>query len=176
MFAMAGMPLQNLTPQGSPHSRPPQGGSPQGGSSQSSNRTQAAPPTGVHALHVDGYYTFSKFIASDPLRTTTIFRRFDVLAIRNLLYLESELAELEKELRELDEVRVPEAMINPLSDWKLLYAEVACAEDHIRPSKEEAELQERMVARRDLILRIRSKVKEYRKPSRNYSLRVIYEI
>lgn len=45
-----------------------------------------------------GYPSLARFIASDSDRTSLVFRRFDRLAARNLLYLQSELAELEGKL------------------------------------------------------------------------------
>ena len=44
---------------------------------------------------LDGYPSLAADIANDPDRTSLVFRRFDKLAVRNLLYLQSELAELE---------------------------------------------------------------------------------
>ena len=45
---------------------------------------------------LEGFPQTSQFIASDPAKTTVIFRRFDELAVRNLLYLEARLAALEE--------------------------------------------------------------------------------
>jgi hypothetical protein len=47
---------------------------------------------------LDGYPSLADFIASDPDRTSLVFRRFDRLAARNILYLQSELADLETKL------------------------------------------------------------------------------
>lgn len=47
------------------------------------------------ARSLDGFPSLAEFIASDPDHTSLVFRRFDKLAARNLLYLQSELAELE---------------------------------------------------------------------------------
>lgn len=47
-----------------------------------------------------GYASLAEFIASD--KTFCIFRRFDALAIRNLLYMQDELCEIEQQLGELD--------------------------------------------------------------------------
>ena len=47
------------------------------------------------ARPLEGYPSLSEDIASDPDRTSLVFRRFDKLAVRNLLYLQSELVELE---------------------------------------------------------------------------------
>ncbi|MCJ1381358.1 hypothetical protein MMC17_004468 [Xylographa soralifera] len=46
------------------------------------------------------YASLSQFIASD--KTLCIFRRFDALAIRKLLYMQDELCEIEQQLGELD--------------------------------------------------------------------------
>ncbi|KAG9880103.1 hypothetical protein KCV05_g19983, partial [Aureobasidium melanogenum] len=118
----------------------------------------------VAAKKADGYRLFSDFISSDPLRSTTIFRRFDRLAMRNLLYLESELAALESEVERLDMDLIPETMINHLGDWTILKAEAEYAEEDTSDeniSEEEARKQELMIARMRLIKKIRVKVKEY---------------
>jgi hypothetical protein len=52
-------------------------------------------PYPVAVRPLDGYPSLAEDIASDPDRTTLVFRRFDKLAVRNLLYLQSELVELE---------------------------------------------------------------------------------
>ena len=52
--------------------------------------------------YAKGYPSLAGFIASDPDKTTSIYRRFDRLAARNLLYLQSELVELEAQQDELD--------------------------------------------------------------------------
>lgn len=44
---------------------------------------------------LEGFPQTSSFIAKDPAKTTVIFRRFDQLAVRNLLHLEARLAALE---------------------------------------------------------------------------------
>src|SRR5437762_10304769 len=51
----------------------------------------------------EGYPRFAAFIAHDADKSTTIFRRFERLAARNLLYLEGELFELEAKQDKLDE-------------------------------------------------------------------------
>lgn len=45
--------------------------------------------------YVKGYPSLAAFIASDCDRSTAIYRRFDRLSARNLLYIQSELVELE---------------------------------------------------------------------------------
>jgi len=52
-----------------------------------------------------GYPQFAAFIADDPDRTTTIYRRFERLTAQDLLYLETEIAQLEAELDDLNDAR-----------------------------------------------------------------------
>ena len=52
--------------------------------------------------YVDGFPSLANFISSDRDGTSTIFKRFNRLAARNLLLLQSELAELEAKLDEYD--------------------------------------------------------------------------
>ncbi|KAM5344699.1 hypothetical protein ACJ41O_010561 [Fusarium nematophilum] len=54
-------------------------------------------------FYVDGFPSLAHFIASDRDRTSAIFKRFNRLAARNLLTLQSELAELEATLDEYDQ-------------------------------------------------------------------------
>lgn len=49
-----------------------------------------------------GYPSLAAFIASDCDKSTSIYRRFDRLSARNLLYLQSELVELEARQDALD--------------------------------------------------------------------------
>ena len=53
--------------------------------------------------YVKGYPSLAAFIASDSDKSTAIYRRFDRLSARNLLYLQSELVELEAQQDALDE-------------------------------------------------------------------------
>jgi hypothetical protein len=52
--------------------------------------------------YIDGYPRLAAFVASDKDGSTTIFKRFNRLAARNLLILQSELAELEAKLDSFD--------------------------------------------------------------------------
>jgi vacuolar-type H+-ATPase subunit I/STV1 len=52
--------------------------------------------------HLPGYPSLASFIASDPDQTSAIYKRFDRLASRHLLHLQSQLAELEAEQDRLD--------------------------------------------------------------------------
>ena len=51
----------------------------------------------------NGFASVAAFIAKDPDNTSTIYRRLDRLTARNLLYLQSELQNLEATLDQLDD-------------------------------------------------------------------------
>jgi len=57
----------------------------------------------VRIRRLRGYPSFAEFLASDPDKTTVVFRRFDRLSARNLLHMQSELCELEARQDALDE-------------------------------------------------------------------------
>jgi hypothetical protein len=57
----------------------------------------------VELKYVHGYPSLADFIASDPEHSTAIYRRFDFLSARNLLFLQSEVVELEADLRRFDQ-------------------------------------------------------------------------
>lgn len=52
--------------------------------------------------YIDGYPSLAAFIASDKDGTTAIYKRFNRLAARNLLLLQSELADLQVQLDKFD--------------------------------------------------------------------------
>ncbi len=58
----------------------------------------ASMPTGQPRL--EGYPTFAEFVARD--NDAAIYRKFEYLSARNLLYLQSELHDLEQQLEMLD--------------------------------------------------------------------------
>ena len=51
---------------------------------------------------LEGFPQTASFIAKDPAKTTLIFRRFDQLAVRNILYMEARLAALESLQKDYD--------------------------------------------------------------------------
>lgn len=57
-------------------------------------------PTILRPARIEGYPSFAYFIARDG--DAAIYRKFDQLSARSLLYLQSELHELEGKLRQLD--------------------------------------------------------------------------
>lgn len=52
--------------------------------------------------YIDGFPALAAFIASDPDRSTFIYKRFDRLASRNILILQSELADMQSQLDAFD--------------------------------------------------------------------------
>ncbi|OAL49312.1 hypothetical protein IQ07DRAFT_622405 [Pyrenochaeta sp. DS3sAY3a] len=103
-----------------------------------------------------GYPSLSNFIASDFDRTSLIYNRFDELSARNLLYLQSELAELQAQQRAFDK--------EDLKAEKDLGRQ-QCARNFA--SFEQAALSTQnsdatQKARWDLMIKIRATLKEYR--------------
>jgi hypothetical protein len=79
-----------------------------------------------------------------------IFRRFDHLAVRNLLYLQDELSQLEEQLRKLDQqdAREGEQGLKNLCSWR----------------------EDRNMRRKQIVLEISQKLNVYRKFFNFYSL------
>ena len=100
----------------------------------------------------DGYRAVAAWIARDPDNETFIYRRFDQLSARNLLYLQSELLALEKRLERLDAETAKGADMD-LKDsarrWEIFSKN---AEDQV-------DERDRM----NIVFEIRAKIKEYRK-------------
>ena len=106
----------------------------------------------VEVTYVSGYPSLAAFIAKDLDHSTAIYRRFDRLSARNLLYLQAELVILEKQQDELDnqdlitdELDAKEKARN----WETLLARAASGSD---------DAAEKRVATAKAI---REKIKEY---------------
>jgi hypothetical protein len=99
-----------------------------------------------------GFIAVTATIASEPDKSTTIFRRFDALSARNLLFYQAELAELEelqKQYDEEDQKARDEASIECQRDWE---AFVRCAKNEGREKR-----------KMDLAIEIRTTLEKYRK-------------
>lgn len=102
--------------------------------------------------HLSGFPSLANFIASDRDRTTFIYRQFDELAARNLLYLQSELAELQTEQRKYDEEDAHTDL-----DTK------QCARNYAEFEKQSVKGgNANQMKRRELMLRVRQTMKGYR--------------
>lgn len=103
--------------------------------------------------HLSGYPSLAAFIGSDRDRTTFIFKRFDELAARNMLYLQSELAELQWKQQAFDE-----------EDLKADMATKQCARNYADFENAATQHQNsRQKERKELVKKIRCTLKEYRK-------------
>ncbi len=104
--------------------------------------------------YLDGFPSFAAFIASD--KDLAIYRRFDRLSARNLLYLQSEIIALEAELDELDGDDFNAARTRDLD----VMQSARCWEAMVRGS---AVFDSRDAARMELIRKLRGLMKEYRR-------------
>ena len=95
-----------------------------------------------------GYRTFAEFIATDD--ELFVFRRFDRLNARNLLYLQSELIALEKQLSEYDSEDIEDGSKDVILSARCWETLALRAEEHPR----EAE-------RMDLVRKVRQTAKMY---------------
>jgi hypothetical protein len=105
-----------------------------------------------------GFALVASKIASDSDKTTTIYRRFDELSARNLLFYQAELAELEGQQRDYDEVdrnAKDQASIECQRDWSEF--EKHASED------ENGMVQRREKEKMELAMKIREKLEKYRK-------------
>src|ERR1700709_2688145 len=107
---------------------------------------------GIGITYVKGSPSLSAFITSDYDHSTFVFKRFDRISARNLLYLQSELAELETLQDEYDREDLKASWYEKSSrrDWKTFKAQ----SDDMNFPKEQARMQ--------LAMQIREKVKEYK--------------
>ena len=98
---------------------------------------------------VNGYPSLAAFIASDKDQSASIYRSYYRLTSRNLLYLEAELFELERQQDELDEKDLKGDLKAKeyVRDWEML----------------SSDNDPRCIERRRLLANIRAKIKEYRK-------------
>jgi hypothetical protein len=98
-----------------------------------------------------GFIAVTSKITSDPDKSTTIYRRFDALSARNLLFYQAELAELEdlqKQYDEDDRKARDTASIECQREWD---AFVHCAREEGREKR-----------KMDLAMRIREVLAKYR--------------
>lgn len=115
-------------------------------------QTLNSDPESGESNRFGGYTAAAAFLASDPDNETLIFRKFDGLGALNLLYMQSEILELEKRIQELHLTTLKSddmGVIEAASRWETLLEQC---------QRNEPKARERM----DLILDLRKKLKEYR--------------
>jgi hypothetical protein len=108
---------------------------------------------------INGFPRVADKLASDPDKTTSIFRRFDRLSSRNLLFLEAELAELEALQNKYDEddlIAADRMVIDCHSDWRKFERYGTERDEHGNPRNPG------QAARLELAVKIKEKIKEYR--------------
>jgi len=104
-----------------------------------------------------GFACVASKIASDIDKTTTIYRRFDELSARNLLFYQAELAELEDHLGEYDVVdknAKDEASIKCQRDWSQFMSKANDGDGATAIVREKAKM--------ELVMKIRDKLEKYR--------------
>ena len=101
--------------------------------------------------HLSGFPSLAHFIASDRDRTTMIYKRYDDLAARNLLYLQSELAELQAKQHAFDQ-----------ADLKADLGTKQCARNFGDFQKAVQTNVAKQKERWELVKQIRETLKEYR--------------
>ncbi|KAL6693083.1 hypothetical protein J3F84DRAFT_351062 [Trichoderma pleuroticola] len=98
-----------------------------------------------------GFAQVARWIALDPDKETSIYRKFNELAARNLLYLQSELLALENELDQLDRSDAKSDdmdLADAIMTWETLERQYTAGNENAR-------------VRMDLMVKIRAKIKEY---------------
>jgi len=111
-------------------------------------------------LPIAGFPRLAAKLASDSDKSTIVFRRFDQLSCRSLLYLQAELAELETLQEKLDEedlIKPDQVTIECHSDFKKFKRR---AEEKDGDGKV---VFEKQAERMELAFQIKEKLKVYRK-------------
>ncbi|KAK5046545.1 hypothetical protein LTR84_008348 [Exophiala bonariae] len=103
--------------------------------------------------YISGYQGLARFMVRDKDRSPCIFRTFDRLAVRNLLYLQSELLSIEHRLEALDhaDIRASMDVKACLRDWNTMKVEEA--DESIRCQIEE---------RAQLVQKLKMAMRDYR--------------
>lgn len=99
-----------------------------------------------------GFARLAGFIASDKEHSSSVYRRYERLAARNLLYIQSELQELENHLDIFDQKDARRSVdsLGLALDWPLEQHE---AQTHLDPHESERQV---------LVRELRAKIAEYR--------------
>ncbi|KAF2117249.1 hypothetical protein BDV96DRAFT_490560 [Lophiotrema nucula] len=129
----------------------------------------ALPDTEIATHPRDGFPDFAAWIAHDPDNESYVFRKFDTLAARNLLNLQSELMVLEEKIQRIDEEMRSrhdvEAKVS-LRRWETFQIH---AQDPNRPEytklKLETELEEKIKKYHEALL-LQSQIASLKEPSR----------
>lgn len=108
--------------------------------------------------YVAGYTDLSEFISSDP--QLSIYRRYDRLATRNLVYLEAEMQLLEIRLQKIDEQELELTKACCQEEKESTEVEARCWEVFEQEAKKQ---QSRASVKMELAIKLKETVKEYGK-------------
>ena len=114
----------------------------------------------TESQYVKGYPSLAAFIASDSDKSTQVYRRFERLCARNLLYLQAELTELEVRQDRLDaeDFSATTEEKRYVRNWEAL-KQKAAETGNVREKE-----------RIDVAMEIRTKLQEYRPSFLEYFL------
>lgn len=104
-----------------------------------------------------GFALVATKINSDIDKMTTIYRLFDELSARNLLYYQAELAELEDELKQLDDDdrnAKDETSVTCQRDWRTFEIHAHSRDGAVAKAREKEKM--------ELAMKIRDKLERYR--------------
>ncbi|KAG6365558.1 hypothetical protein INS49_007169 [Diaporthe citri] len=129
---------------------------------------------GSHYDYVSGFGSLASFMASDSDHSPFVFRRFDKLAARDLLYYQSQLAQMQAEQDELDvhdriDINSTEdggeehrdRIRDCVQDWKC-FEQAALHSASLAQNPAVGTSSEAWKKRMDLAMRIRTTLKDYR--------------
>jgi len=137
---------------------PPSRGSECASSSNASQAHDIERPPEPQRQYLEGFPSLSALLSSDP--DLQVYRRFNRLAARNLLYLQAEILDLESRLKEFDaeDVEIANAEDDE-GDWMEVKLNARCWEV-FRERAEQGEEKEK--ERMKLIRELRERLAEYR--------------
>jgi hypothetical protein len=116
----------------------------------------------------DGYPAFARWMAQDPDNETLIFRKFDSLSTRNLLYLQAELMDIQRQMFDLESQIAASrdvTLMQSVRQWETFVEQATQAMPATMPTgSTPLPSQPRPeIVLMDLVLSTRTKLKEYRK-------------
>ncbi|KAI0410788.1 hypothetical protein F5X98DRAFT_381424 [Xylaria grammica] len=123
------------------------------------------PPTGPKLA---GYAQWASWIASDLDSEPFVFLKFNELDALNLLYIQCDMIYLEAQLKELDIEEAQQSdidSINAARQWEVLLEQCTSSEltENTESANADSKASTRAKRKMELILRLRTKMKEYHK-------------
>lgn len=113
-------------------------------------------------LYVSGFAAFSDLIASDEDHTSAIYKRFDKLVARDLLYYESELMQLQTEQDRYDREDSQGILMTASDEWEAIRNSAQDFSSFEQSAKMDVP-DGRWIKRLQLATKIRKTLKAYRR-------------